>query len=49
MTTSPSMRLPQQLVEMLPLARRIVGGVAHEDRDAVVGELLLERLDDRES
>ena len=40
--------LAEQLVDMLPLARRIVGGVAHEDRDALVGELLLERLDDRQ-
>ena len=40
--------LAQQLVEMLALARRIVGGVAHEDGDALVGEPLLERLDDRE-
>ena len=42
------MRLPQKLVEMLALARRIVGGVAHEDGDALVGEPLLQRLDDRE-
>ena len=33
---------------MLALARRIVGGVAHEDGDALVGEPLLQRLDDRE-
>ena len=40
--------LAEQLVEMLALARRIVGGVAHEDGDALVGEPLLQRLDDRE-
>ena len=41
--------LAQQLVEMLALARRIVGRVAHEDGDALVGQPLLQRLDDRKS
>ena len=40
--------LAEKLVEMLALARRIVGGVAHEDGDALVGQALLQRLDDRE-
>ena len=40
--------LAHELVEMLALARRIVGGVAHEDGDALIGKPLLERLDDRQ-
>ena len=40
--------LPEQLVEVLTLARRVVGRVAHEDRDAVVGELSFERFENRQ-
>ena len=40
--------LAQQLVEVLALAGRVVGGVAHEDGDALVGQPLLQRLDDRD-
>src|SRR6185437_8880450 len=40
--------LAEQLVEVSPLALRIVGGVAHEDGDAVVRQPILECLDDRE-
>jgi hypothetical protein len=39
--------LAQQLVEMLALACGIVGRVAHEDGDALVGQPLFQRLDDR--
>ena len=38
----------QQLVETLLLARRVVGGVAHENRDTQISELTLERFDDGE-
>ena len=34
---------------MAPLAQRIVGGVAHEDRHAMIEQAPLERLHDRES
>ena len=40
--------LAEELVEVLALARGVVGGVAHEDGDAGVGEALLQRLDDRD-
>ena len=40
--------LPEQLVEVLTLARRVVGRVAHKDRDAVVRELSFERFDNRQ-
>ena len=40
--------LAQELLEMLPLALRIVGGVAHEHGDALVGEARLEPLHDRQ-
>ena len=40
--------LAEKLVQMLALARGIVGGIAHENRDPLVGQTFLERLDDRE-
>src|ERR1700722_18761659 len=39
--------LAQELVDMAPLARGIVGGVAHEDGNAVIEQAPLERFDDR--
>ena len=39
--------LAEQRVDVPRLALRIVGAVAHEDRDAAVGEMLLEPLHDR--
>ena len=39
--------LAEQLLDVALLALRIVGGVAHEDRDALVGEALLEPFHDR--
>ena len=39
--------LAEQLIDMPALAHGIVGGVAHEDGDAVIGQAPLERLDDR--
>ena len=41
--------LAEQLIDVPPLARRIVGGVAYEDRDAVIGQAPLDRRDDREA
>ena len=38
--------LAEQLVDMAPLARRIVGGVAHEDRNAVIEHAPLDCGDD---
>ena len=40
--------LAHQLLDVLALAGGIVGGVAHEDADAAVGELALEALHDRQ-
>ena len=39
--------LAEQLLEVAAFARRIVGGVAHEDGDAVIEQAPLQRLDDR--
>ena len=39
--------LAQELIDVAALAHGIVGGVAHEDGDAVIGQAPLERLDDR--
>ena len=41
--------LAEKLIDMAPLAQRVVGGVAHEDRHAMIEQAPLERLDDRES
>ena len=40
--------LAEQLLDMLALALRIVGGVAHEDAMPLVGERAPRALDDRE-
>ena len=39
--------LAQQLLDVAPLPRRIVGGVAHEDGDSVVEQAPFKRRDDR--
>ena len=41
--------LAEQLLDVAALALGIVGGVAHEDRDAVIGQAPLHRLDDRKA
>ena len=41
--------LAEQLIDVPPLARRIVGGVAHEDRDALIEQPPLDRRDDRKA
>src|SRR5262249_40493143 len=40
--------LPEQLVEMLTFARRVVGSVAHEHCDAVVRKLPFEGFENRQ-
>ncbi len=40
--------LAEELLDVLALAGGVVGGVAHEDADAAVGELALEPLHDRQ-
>ena len=44
----PSTRLPSSCSMCCALALGVVGGVAHEDGDAAVGELALEPLHDRQ-
>ena len=39
----------EQLIDVPPLAQRIVGGVAHEDGDAVIEQAPLDRCDDRKA
>ena len=43
----PINALAQELSNVVPLARGIVGRVAHEDGDAIIEQASLQRLDDR--